>query len=233
MQFLRLTILGGALVLACAATVSAQTSSCALKQAPALQGFRLGMTLAEVKGMLADSSMFDSKISAGNTVGLRAVNVNASELKPEYGDSVEGVYLSFVDDRLAHIKVTYSSAERWNGSDDFFARESESMGLPKPSGPGSLQGGRGNEKYVVECREFTATLAYSFGVSPSVAVFNTKTQKIVDRRQEKDDTRTKKINIGIGGPGGTLPPPTTPTPPTPRPPQSGEPNRQPFSDQNH
>jgi hypothetical protein len=224
MQFLRLAVLGGALVLACAASSLAQASSCVLKQAPGLQGFRLGMTLAEVKAKLEDSSLFDSKISTGNTLGSRAVNINASELKPEYAESVEGVYLGFVDDRLALIKVTYNGAERWNGSDDFFARESEGLGLPKPTGPHSLQGGRGNQRYVVECGEFTATLAYSFGVSPSVAVSNTKAQKMVDRRVEKDDTGTRKVNIGIRGPGGT----STPQPPPP----GSDPGRQPFSDKN-
>ena len=227
MQFLRLTILC-ALMLACgAASVFAQASSsasCALKQAPALQGFRLGMTVAEVKEKLEDSSMFDSKISSGNAMGTRAVNISAAELKAEYYvDGLESVYLSFVDDHLSHIKATYNGAERWDGLASFFARESEGLGLPKPNGPDALQGSGGNEKYTVECGEFTATLAYSFGVAPSISVSNTKAKKMVDSRRAKDTTGTRTVNVDIfGNPGRPVPPPPTP--------QSDDPNKRPFSE---
>lgn len=190
--------------------------TCALKQAPELHGFRLGMTLMEVKKSLADSSMFESKISTVNTVGSRAVNINGAELSPENGEGVENVYLTFVDERVAHIKVTYNSARRWDGAADFFASLSQSLGLPVPAG-GALQGSSGgNEKYKVECGAFNATLAYAFGVSPNITVASVDARKMVDKRREKEETITP------GKPTPILPrvPAPQPGPGNPRP---GEP----------
>src|ERR671938_1774113 len=106
---------------------------CPVERAPALRGFRLGMPLMDVKGALEDASLFDSKISGGNSVGSRAVRLQGSELKGDNAEGVDDVDLVFVDDRLAHIKVNFNSAMRWDSASDFFARMSETLGLPKPS----------------------------------------------------------------------------------------------------
>jgi hypothetical protein len=177
-----------AIMLCCAAFAFAQQpAACGLKQAPALQGLRLGMTATEVKKSLADSSMFDSRRSAANTVKSSAVNISASELTEENGEGVENIYLTFVDERVAHIKVTYNSAMRWDGPQDFFARVSETLGLPKPTGSDSIYGSGGNERYVISCSEFKAILAYSFGVSPNVTVSNTLARQTVDKRRDRED----------------------------------------------
>lgn len=192
MQSLRLRVPVIVIILAsffCAASSAPAQGgqACALKEAPALHGFRLGMTLTEVKKSLADSSMLESKISTVNAVGSRAVNINGSDLSPENGEGVENVYLTFVDERVAQIKVTYNSAKGWDSPQDFFARESQSLGLPKPAA-GALQGSGGNEKYIIECGEFNATLAYAFGVSPNITVANSVARKLVDKRLNKQET---------------------------------------------
>jgi hypothetical protein len=211
-----------ALTLCCAAFSFAQPTqqpaSCALKQAPALQGLRLGMTALEVKKSLADASMFDSRRSAANTVKSSAVNISASELSEENGVGVENIYLTFVDERVALIKVTYNSAMRWDGSQDFFARVSETLGLPKPAGTDSIYGSGGNERYVVSCNEFRAVLAYAFGVSPNVTVSNTLARQAVDKRRDREDeqgARETQILRPIRRPGSTR---------DPVPPQTGEPH---------
>lgn len=210
-----------AFMLCCASVVMAQptqqpASACSLRQAPALQGLRLGMTAAEVKKSLADSSMFDSRRSAANSVKSSAVNISASELTEENGEGVENIYLTFVDERVAHIKVTYNSAMRWDGSQDFFARVSEKLGLPKPSGTDSIHGSGGNERYAISCGEFKAVLAYAFGVSPSVSVSNTLARAVVDKRRDREDERGVRESVlpSIRRPGSTR---------DPIPPQTGEP----------
>src|SRR5688500_9491648 len=60
---------------------NAQQVQCPVSQAPAMRGFQLGMLLTDVKGALEDASLFDSKISGGNSVGSRAVRIQGSELK--------------------------------------------------------------------------------------------------------------------------------------------------------
>src|ERR1051325_1953605 len=208
-----------AIILMCAALASAQQpSACAQKQAPELVGFRLGMSMLEVKASLADSSMFDSRMSEGSEVGSRAVNIPAADLKPEAGDSIESVNLTFLDNRLSQIKVTYNSASQWDGVQDFFAREAQRLSLPKPDGPDALHGSGGNEKYSVKSLGFTAVLAYSFGVSPNIIVSDVAARKTVDNRREAERTKVKETKgLIIGGPR------VDPHPEPPR--QPGDPRR--------
>ena len=216
MQALRFYSLVMVIILACVVpSALGQQQTCALKKAPELNGFRLGMTAAEVKKSLADKSAFDSKMSSENGVGSRAVNIQGSELTPENGEGVESVYLTFVDEKVAHIKVTYNGAARWDGSQDFFARTSESLGLPKPAGPDALQGNGENAKYIVECGEFNAILAYSFGVSPNVAISNVLARKTVDKRRDKQEQGRREVMRPIPSPFPRR---------DPVPPQTGEPH---------
>lgn len=178
----------------------AQTVECPVQQAPALRGFRLGMLLTDVKGALEDTSLFDAKVSGSNSVGSRAVRIQGSELKGDNAEGVDDVDLVFVDDRLANIKVNFNSAMRWDSASDFFQRMSETLGLPQPSGE---EQGRGsnqrNQKYTVQCSSFSVTLAYSFGVSPSVVIADTVAQKrVVDRREKADEGEIRTITISPG-----------------------------------
>lgn len=178
-----------------------QGPPCPVQQAPSLRGFRLGMPLPEVKGALEDSSLFDAKMSTANNVGSRAVRIQGSELKGDNAEGVDDVDLIFVDNRLANIKVNFNSAMRWDSATDFFTRMSETLGLPKPSGEEARGANQRNQKYTVECSSFSVTLAYSFGVSPSVAISDTAAQKrVVDRRSKTDEGEIKTITISPGRP---------------------------------
>lgn len=174
-----------------------QQEQCVIQQVPALRGFRLGMPLTDVKGALEDSSLFDSKISGGNSVGSRAVRIEGSELKGDNAEGVDDVNLIFVDDRLSYVKVNFNSGMRWDSAEDFFMRMSETLGLPKPSGDAASRGSnQRNQKYTIECSAFSVTLAYSFGVSPSVAISDTLAQrKVGDRRDKTDEGEIRTITI--------------------------------------
>jgi hypothetical protein len=173
---------------------------CPVQQAPALRGFRLGMPVMDVKTALEDSSLFDAKISGNNSVGSRAIRIQGSELKGDNAEGVDDVDLVFVDERLANIKVNFNSGMRWDSATDFFTRMSETLGLPKPSGEAEARGSnQRNQKYTIECGTFAVTLAYSFGVSPSVTVADTLAQKKVgDRRDKTDEGDVRKITISPG-----------------------------------
>jgi hypothetical protein len=195
------SMIGSLILLICAAYVSAQQPqpACAVKQAPVFRGFQLGMALHEVKDTLADSSMFDSKISAGNNTGAQAIRITGAELKDEHAEGIDDVSLTFVDKRLAVVRATFhSGAGNWLGAKDFFKQLAEQLGLPQPSAANSA-GGRGGEKYKVDCQGFNVTLAYSFGVSPSVTLASTAAQKLVEERGEKNpDGEVKHIRITPG-----------------------------------
>jgi opacity protein-like surface antigen len=210
MKLLR-SLLPLVILLSCAAYAVAQKQpppNCPLKQASEFNGFQLGMNMLEVKDKLADTSMFDSKFSTGSRTGAQAVRISGTELKDEYAEGVDDINLTFVDKRLAVIKLTYhSGAGNWLGATDFFKQLAEKMNLPQPS-PTNSTGGRGGEKYRADCVGFNVTLAYSFGVSPSVTIADAAAQKLVNERSEQNpDGEVKDIRI------------TPPRPPRSRPPR--------------
>ena len=180
----------------CTINSSAQQPTCTQKQAPEFNGFRIGMTMPDVKGNLADSSMFDSKISVGGNTGAQAVRISGAELKDEHADGIDDMNLTFLDKRLAVVRATYhSGAGNWLGGQDFFKQLSEKLGLPQASASNS-SGGRGGEKYRFACTGFNIILAYSFGVSPSVTIADAAAQKLIEERSEKNpDGEVKDIRI--------------------------------------
>jgi hypothetical protein len=217
MKLLRL-IMPLVIVLASAAHGFAQKQpppqpTCPLKQVPEFHGFQLGMTLGEVKDNLADASMFDAKIMA-NKIGAQAVRITGAELKDEYAEGIDDVNLTFVDKRLAVIRATfYSGAGNWFGAKDYFKQLSEKLGLPEPSST-NMSGGRGGEKYKVDCMGFNVTLVYSFGVSPNVTIANTVAQNLIEERNKAnpDEGVKQAPPITIGRPPITRPTPN-PNPP--------------------
>jgi hypothetical protein len=211
MKLLRPLALTAIALAACAAPSFAQKkqpppSLCPLKQAPEFKGFQLGMTLADVKGMLADTSMFEAKISS-NKIGAQAVRLSGAELKEEFAEGVDDVNLTFVDKRLAVIRVAYHSGV-WFGAKDFFKQNSEKLGVPEPSTTDAARD-RGGERYKVDCVGFSATLAYSFGVSPNVTIADAEARKIVEERSEKNPDGEVKT-IGITPPSSRRPRPNPP-----------------------
>lgn len=173
---------------------------CPLQQAPALRGFQLGMPLTAVKGALEDSSLFDAKLSGDNKVGSRAIRLQGAELKGDNAEGVDDVDLVFVDERLANVKVNFNSGMRWESAQDFFTRMSETLGLPKPTGEETRGSNQRNQKYIVECATFSVTLAYAFGVTPSVAITDTAAQRKVGARQERNpDGEVRTIDLSPAG----------------------------------
>ena len=173
-----------------------QPAACQLKQAPEFNGFQLGMSLPEVKDNLADTSLFDSKVVA-NKIGAQTVRISGAELKDEYAEGIDDINLTLVDKKLAVFRATYhSGAGNWFGAKDFFKQLSEKLGLPQPTAAASSSSGRGGEKYKVDCIGFNVTLAYSFGVSPSVTIADSLAQKLVEERNEKNpDGEVKDIRV--------------------------------------
>jgi hypothetical protein len=194
MKFLRLIILA-ATILTCAADTFAQQPVCTQKRPSEYKGFQLGMTMMDVKDKMADPSTFDSKLSSVNKINSQAIQLLGSELKDDSTEAIESVNLTFVDKRLSAIKVTYNGSDSWMGAQDFFKQTAEKLGVPAPPASSSARG-RGGERARVDCTGFAVMLAYSFGVSPNVTIYDSVTLKLVDERSEKNpDGEVKQINI--------------------------------------
>jgi opacity protein-like surface antigen len=213
MKLLRLMMLA-AIFANCAAHAFAQQPVCTLKQAPEFNGFQLGMAVPEVKDKLADTSMFDSKISSLNKIGAQTIRISGAELKDEYAEGIDDMNLTFVDKKLAMVRATYHGGSGvWFSSKDFFKQLSEKLGIPQPSGANPASG-KGSEKYRVDCAGFNVTLAYSFGVSPSVTIADATAQKLVNERSERNpDGEVREINITPGRSRRPTPMPTPTIPP--------------------
>jgi hypothetical protein len=177
-----------------------QPPACALNRVPEFHGFQLGMKLSEVKDNLADSSMFDSKV-VSNKIEVQTVRLSGAELKDEYAEGIDDVNLTFVDKRLAIIRATFhTGAGNWFGAKDYFKQLSEKLGMPEPSDANST-GGRGGEKYRVDCTGFNVRMAYSFGVSPNITIANTLAQQLVEERNKAnpDEAVQQAPGITVGG----------------------------------
>lgn len=194
MKLLRLLSIA-AIMLGSAAYTFAQQPACTERRASAFNGFQIGMTMMDVKDMLEDPSVFDTKLAAQNKIGAQAVEILGSELKEKYSEAVESVNLTFVDKRLAVIKVTYNGSDSWMGAQDFFKQTAQKLGVPSPSSS-SAASGRGGERARVDCTGFAVLMAYSFGVSPNVTIYDAAALKLVDSRSEKNpDGKVKQIGI--------------------------------------
>jgi hypothetical protein len=181
------------IILTATGLASAQKAQpCALKQAPQFRGFHLGMTTLEVRSKLEDTTLFDLNAPRKGP-GSQAVRLSAAELKEDVAEGIDEINLAFVDGKLALIKVTFNNVITWESAQDYLAKMSETLGLPKPV-PANTTGDRGNEKYRFECTGFAIALAYSFGVSPNFTINDMAAQRVTDERLSNEgDVRT--INV--------------------------------------
>lgn len=128
MRFTRL-LLATLFLLSGATFINAQENKCTLKtnQAPELRGFRLGMTVEQVKTRfpfvrIIDSGEFDFYKTA------RVTDENLKAIDSFRG--VQSVRLTFLDDRIISIVFGYDSSIEWKSDEQFSTRVGEMLKLP-------------------------------------------------------------------------------------------------------
>ncbi|MDQ3253629.1 MAG: hypothetical protein M3R15_06940 [Acidobacteriota bacterium] len=119
-----------AVVFVCTSAVLTAAQECSLKpeQAPVVRGFRLGMTTEEVREKVAGAGGLDK----ADELGMTETTIYPFQLKSK--DDAQGlqyVRLSFLDRRLTDIELRYDGSTDWDGVDQFAAKVSESLQLPK------------------------------------------------------------------------------------------------------
>ena len=216
MKLLR-SVMPVVILLASAAYAFAQQPACQVKEVPEFHGFTLRMLWPEVKDKLADTSMLESKITPSNNTGAQTIRISGAELKEEYAEGIDDINLTFVDKRLAVIRVTYhSGAGNWIGAQGFIKQVSEKLGLPQPSSAKS-PGGRGSDKYKVECIGFNVTLNYAYGVSPNVTIADSVAQQLIEERAKENPDGVNQRPATIPTPRRRRPMPQPTPQPTPPP----------------
>jgi hypothetical protein len=167
---------------------------CALKltESPALRGFRLGMSLREVTARFR-------KFTMPETDPCGRLNLDFNEewgtlknlaLKPEELTGISRVRLTFVDGRLAYVRVTYSREGAVSSPQEFRAALSDSLSLP---GKWRVTGGGGDnwdQAHVVGCDGFKVMAGYWVG--PYVELHDVEALRTVLQRKMDEEVRQRR-----------------------------------------
>ena len=107
--------------------------------APELRGFRLGMTLDEIKRKypklppIGVSEFGVSKIYFDRMPKVEQSSGEYTFVNADFMDEFKGtrrVYLQVIDNRVAAVKVVYTNEITWKSDDEFIKKTSESLKLP-------------------------------------------------------------------------------------------------------
>ena len=167
-------------VLLSAAGVAAQETTCTLKleQWPAaseLRGFRLGMTMDQVKSRVPPVVFGHT-----NQFGLSRTSINP-DFDPKFDkasfEGVRTVSLSFLDGRLMELWLGYDSSFKWQKLDDFVVGFSKALNLPATW----QVKGRGQQ---ISCQGVELFVSMVAG-SPSIRITDTSAQQALTSRMEE------------------------------------------------
>lgn len=133
------------ILLICAGTTAAQTENCqmTLSDAPALRGFRLGMSPAEARAVSGNKLKIKIK-RKGSFFGYFI-----KERPPEFLSDVRALYLRFFNSKLFQIEIFYEPTAAARTLDEFIAQTSSQTNLP----PGLWN--RERSQAVVACAGFS------------------------------------------------------------------------------
>jgi hypothetical protein len=165
-----------------------EQAECALKsaQSPAVRGFRLGMSVREVTARFRRFRMPETSSCGRLNLDFNEAWGALSDLalKPEEFAGVSRLRLSFVDERLAYLRVTYRHESMPGKLEEFRAAVSKSLAL---AGKWRVADGGENwdQAQVVGCEGFKVMTGYQAGgyvELHDVAALG----RLFGRRQEED-----------------------------------------------
>jgi len=114
------------ILFACVRAAAAQTENCqmTLSDAPALRGFRLGMSPAEARAVSGNKLKIKIK-REGSFFGYFV-----RERPPDFLSDARALYLRFFNARLFQIEIFYEAAAATPTLDEFIAQTSAQTNLP-------------------------------------------------------------------------------------------------------
>jgi len=178
-----------ALLLVCATAAAAQaSSSCPLKAAQLtetqeLRGFRLGMTIEQVKARLP-------KLELGPTDPF---GLTKTSFSPDFDPTMDKtafqgirtISLEFLDGRLTSLWIGYNKAYKWQALDEFVTGMSRALGLPASAWAQRSRGGQ-----QLACNDFQATAQMIAG-SPSLHLSDETAHSTWETRQAEAEEATE------------------------------------------
>lgn len=168
------------LALCCCATAQAQPDTCSLKpdqlkEIPELFGFRLGMTLDQVK---ARSSLI--KIGRPDQFGVIKTTINPN-YEPRFDKTlfadVRTISFDFLDGTLVTVWIGFEETFKWPKLDEFVANISKSLDVP-----GHWPVKRNGQQ--LTCDGFSL-FASIIARGPSIRVMDEGAQNVIAERREK------------------------------------------------
>lgn len=159
--------------------VDAQQTPCkmslsALPAAAELKGFRLGMTMEEVKAHVPFIT-FAPTDDLGNSKTTINPNFDPRTERSNF-QGIRTISLEFLDGRLVSLWIGYDSNFKWLTVDDFVTGVSKSLGLPSAWTPWKL---RGKE---MTCADFQLTVSL-IAQSPSFRLVDRAAEEVLNARR--------------------------------------------------
>jgi hypothetical protein len=166
------------LTVACAVAASAQESNCSLKLAelptiPELRGFRVGMTIEQVKARLPKA-----QVRPADEFGFTSLNIF-----PDYEpgidkttfEGVRTVSLEFLDGYVSSLWIGYDKSFKWQTLDEFTPAMTTALKLPNAW----------RTKFrtrLLDCADFTVAVT-PVGESPSIKINDETARELLEKRK--------------------------------------------------
>jgi hypothetical protein len=166
------------LTMAFAVAASAQESKCSLKLAelpviPELRGFRLGMTIEQVKARLPKA-----QVRPADEFGFTSLNifpVYEPGIDKQTFEGVRTISLEFLDDHVSSLWIGYDKSFKWQTLDEFTAAMTTALKLPNVW----------RTKFrtrLLDCADFTVAVI-PVGESPSIKINDETARELLEKRR--------------------------------------------------
>jgi hypothetical protein len=151
-----------------------------LEQSPALRGFRLGMSVQQLRERLPGIAVTE------DASGLTIARFTPFDFKsqPVGYEGINDINFSFLDDRLVALWVGYDNRVEWQSVGQFASRVSELLKLPD-----AWREESGGARRTMDCAGFQIAVSPN-QISLMVSGLNEETSR---RRQQRDEERRRKF----------------------------------------
>jgi S1-C subfamily serine protease len=168
-------------------------SECALKltASPALRSFKLGMSLREVTARFRPFTIPETDACGRLNLDFNEARgaLSGLALRPLELTGISRLRLTFLDERLAYIRVTYARESTVSNSQEFRAALSTSLSLPSKW---RATGGGDNweHAHVIGCDGFKVMAGYLAG--PYVELHDVEALRTLLRRKTDEEARRRR-----------------------------------------
>jgi hypothetical protein len=157
---------------------------CDLKpaQAPVLRALRLRMTLQEVSARFPRYILPGADACGRLNLSFNAISgtLRAYALRPEEFEGISRIDMTFLDERLAYVRMTYGGDIGWGNSNEYLTALSSLLGLPA-SWYKAGEGVTADNAHMIGCDGFKVVAGYYGG--PYVEMHDTEVLLVALRRK--------------------------------------------------